>query len=83
MIETMIWKEKRSRIRTVKMDNLRGLLGIRRMGKVTNPRIMINLLRSITRLAVHVVPYRRGSRDLVTGHLGGRTASGRQTGRRS
>ena len=28
--ETMIWKEKeRSRIRTVQMDNLRGLLGIR------------------------------------------------------
>ena len=30
--ETMIWKEKeRSRIWDVQMDNLRGLLGIRRM----------------------------------------------------
>ena len=28
--ETMLWK-KRSRIRAVQMDNLRGLLGIRRM----------------------------------------------------
>ena len=35
--ETMIWREKgRSRIRTVQMDNLRGLLGIRRMDKVPN-----------------------------------------------
>ena len=32
--ETVIWKEKeRSRIRTVQMDNLRCLLGIRRMDK--------------------------------------------------
>ena len=31
----MIWKEKEiPRIRTVQMDNLRGLLGIRRMDKV-------------------------------------------------
>ena len=38
--ETMIWKEKvRSRMSTVKMDNLRGLLGIRRMDKVPNPWI--------------------------------------------
>ena len=30
----MLWKEKeRSRIRTVQMDNLRGLLGIRRMDR--------------------------------------------------
>ena len=30
--ESMLWKEKeRSRIRAVQMDNLRGLLGIRRM----------------------------------------------------
>ena len=33
--ETIIWREKeRSRIRTVRMDNLRYLLGIRRMDKV-------------------------------------------------
>ena len=35
--ETMIWREEeRSRIRTVQMDNLRGLLGIRRMNKFLN-----------------------------------------------
>ena len=38
--ETMIWKEKeRSRIRTVHMDNLRGLLTIMKVDKVTNARI--------------------------------------------
>ena len=36
----MIWREKeRSRIRTVQMDNLRGLLGIRIMDKVPNAQI--------------------------------------------
>ena len=35
--ETILWKEKeRSRIRAVQMDNLRGLLRIRRMGGVKN-----------------------------------------------
>ena len=39
--ETMLWKEKeRSRIRAVQMDNLKGLLGIRRMDMVLNARIM-------------------------------------------
>ena len=38
--ETRIWREKeRSRIRAVQMDNLRDLLGIRRMDKVPNARI--------------------------------------------
>ena len=38
--EIMIWREKeKSRIRAVQMDNLRGLLGIRRMDKVLNARI--------------------------------------------
>ena len=38
--ETMIWREKeKSRIMVVQMDNLRGLLGIRRMDKVPNTRI--------------------------------------------
>ena len=38
--ETMIWREKeRSRVRAVLMNNLRGLLGIRRMDKVPNARI--------------------------------------------
>ena len=31
------------------------------------------LLRSITRLAVHPVPYRRGSLGPAIGHTGGRT----------
>ena len=38
--ETVTWREKeRSRIRTVHMDNLRGLLGINRMDKTPNARI--------------------------------------------
>ena len=38
--ETMIWREKeRSRIRDVQMDNLRGLLGIRRIDKFPSARI--------------------------------------------
>ena len=38
--ETMIWREKeRSRIRGVQMNNLRGLLGVRRMDKFPNARI--------------------------------------------
>ena len=32
----IIWKEKRSRIRTMQIDNFRGLLGIRRVEKVPN-----------------------------------------------
>ena len=36
----MLWKEKeRSRVRAVQMDNLRGLLGIRRMDGIPNARI--------------------------------------------
>ena len=39
-IETLVWKEKeRSRIKAVQRDNLRGLLGIRRIDKVPNARI--------------------------------------------
>ena len=35
--KTMLWKKKeRSRIRAVKMDNIRGFLGIRRMNRVPN-----------------------------------------------
>ena len=35
--ETMIWREKeRYRIRAVQIDNLTGLLGIKRMDKVLN-----------------------------------------------
>ena len=35
--KTMLWKEKESsRVRAVQMDNLRGLLGIRRMDRVPN-----------------------------------------------
>ena len=33
----MLWKEKeKSRIRAIQMDNLRGLLGIRRMNRIPN-----------------------------------------------
>ena len=39
-IETMLWKEnERSRIRAVQTDNLRVLLGIRRIDRVPNARI--------------------------------------------
>ena len=35
--ETILWKEEeRSRIRAVQMDNLRGLVGIRRMDRILN-----------------------------------------------
>ena len=38
--ETMVWSEKeRSRIRTGQMDNLRGLLGFKRMEGGQNARI--------------------------------------------
>ena len=38
--DTRLWKEKeRSRLRAVQMDNLRGLLGIRRRDRVPNTRI--------------------------------------------
>ena len=38
--ETMIWREnERSVIRTVQRDNLRGLLGVRRMDRIPNARI--------------------------------------------
>ena len=37
--ETMIWREKEeSRIKGVKMDNLRGLLGVNRIDRVSNAR---------------------------------------------
>ena len=35
----MLWKEERSRIRAAQKDNLRDLLGIRRMYRVPNARI--------------------------------------------
>ena len=37
--ETMIWREERSRIRSLQMDNLRDLLSIRRMDRGPNARI--------------------------------------------
>ena len=38
--KAMIWKKKEwSRIRVVQMENLRGLLGIRRMDRVPKARI--------------------------------------------
>ena len=39
--KTMLWKEKeKSRAKAVQMDNLRGLLGIRRIDRILNARIM-------------------------------------------
>ena len=43
--ETVLWKKERSRIRAVQMDNLRGLLGIKRMDRVLNAWIR-ELVRS-------------------------------------
>ena len=44
----VIWREKdRSRIRAVQIDNLRGLLGIRRVDKVSNARIRQFLVEKI------------------------------------
>ena len=40
--KTMLWKEKeRSRVRAIQMDNLRGLLGIRRVDRVPNEWIRV------------------------------------------
>ena len=50
--ESMIWKEKKSsRIRAVRMNNLRFLLCIRRMDKVKNARIreLSGVTKSCTR----------------------------------
>ena len=45
--ETMLWREKeRPRVRAVQMDNLRRLLGIRRMDRVPNARSMQGSMRS-------------------------------------
>ena len=47
--ETMIWIEKeRSRIRAVQMDDLRGMLGIRRRNKV--PNLWIRVLCSVIKV---------------------------------
>ena len=46
--DTILWREKeRSRIRNIQMDNLRGMLGIRRIDRVPNARI--NELCRVTR----------------------------------
>ena len=38
--EPMLWRRKeRSRVRVIRMDSFRGLLGIRGMGRVPNARI--------------------------------------------
>ena len=51
----LLWMEKeRSRIRAVQMDNLRGLLGIRRIDKVSNAqtrelcRVMKGLMKAFS-----------------------------------
>ena len=37
--EIILWREEKSRVRSVQMDNLRGFLGIGRMNKVPNAQI--------------------------------------------
>ena len=37
--ETMVWRKETSNIRPVQMDNLKGMLGIRRINRVSNARI--------------------------------------------
>ena len=36
LAETMLWKEESTKIRAVQMENLRGLLGFRRMDRIPN-----------------------------------------------
>ena len=50
--ETMIWREERSMIRAVQMDNLRGLLNIRRMDKVLNAliRLLYRVKKGVERM---------------------------------
>ena len=36
----MLWKKEISRVKAVLMDNFRGLLGIRRMDRIPNARIV-------------------------------------------
>ena len=50
---------------------------MRPLGK--SPR-NLDLLGGITRLAVHAQPYRRGVRDLIIGHVGEQTVSGKWIG---
>ena len=48
--EAMLWREKeRSRMRAVQMENLRGLLGIRKVDRVPNEQI-----RELCRVMIHV-----------------------------
>ena len=54
----MIWKEKEgARIRVVQIDNLRGLLGIRRIDKVLNVRIrkLFGMMKGIDKRIVEGV----------------------------
>ena len=46
--ETVIWREnERSTIRAVQMDNLRGLLGVRRMDKVSSARQLFGVIKVV------------------------------------
>ena len=54
--ETMIWREKeRSRIRAVQMDNLRGLLDIRRMDKLPNAWIRQLYMPLFLHIFIHLL----------------------------
>ena len=43
--ESMLWKEERSRVRAVQMDNLREFVGIRRMDRV--PRELCGVKKGV------------------------------------
>ena len=54
--ETIIWREKdRSKIRAMQMDNLRGLLGIRRMDRVLTVLIVQGVKRGGQRINENIL----------------------------
>ena len=57
--EIMIWREKKSWIRAVQMDNLRGLLGVRRMNRVPNAwnRKLCGIVKRLRKLFSGAWPY--------------------------
>ena len=68
--ETIIWREKeRSRIWGVQMNNLRGLLGIRRLDKVPDARIrqLCGVTKGVDkkRCSPMVGPYREMENDRI------------------
>ena len=61
--DTMLWEKKeRSRIKVVQLDNLRGLLGIRRMDRVPNAQIreLCGVLKGLMRASYDGLDMWRG-----------------------